>query len=242
MVYCLCPPKGLPVSIAPSLSRIERGVGTNGTTGGDGEDSNSSIKRNPYPYGTEVEPGNPTVIPDAILRKFHFTFLIRHPRSSIPSFYRCCIPPLDKVTGFHFLNPSEAGYAELRRLFAYLRSTSQIGPEVAGHGVTANGDKQTNGPTGNVEICVVDADDLLDNPSGVIEAFCKSTGLKYDPGMLEWDEEDQQHAKEVFKKWNGFHDDAIQSSALRPRIHVRPVSSPFWPTEYLVTFIILNVS
>lgn len=232
MAYCLCPPKGLPASIAPSLSRLERGVGTNGSTGGDGDSSNGLMKHNLYPYGTEVELHNPTVIPEAILRKFHFTFLIRHPRSSIPSYYRCCIPPLAEVTGFHFFDPSEAGYAELRRLFDYLRSTGQIGPESAGRDKAsdgdkaANGDKATNGQTDSVEICVVDADDLLDNPSGVIEAYCKSTGVKYDPGMLEWDEADQQHAKEMFEKWNGFHEDAIHSSALKPRIHVSPDPRP----------------
>lgn len=220
MAYCLCPPKGLPSSVAPSLSRIERGVGTNGNTGNEGDGSNGSVKRNPYPYGTEVEPNNPTVIPEAILKKFHLTFLIRHPRSSIPSYYRCCIPPLAEATGFHFLDPSEAGYAELRRIFDYLRSTGQIGPAVAGQIEAANGDKGANGHSDGVEICVVDADDLLDNPNGVIEAFCKSTGVKYDPGMLEWDKEDQQHAKNVFEKWNGFHEDAIHSSSLRPRLHV----------------------
>lgn len=84
-----------------------------------------------------------------------------------------------------------------------------------------------------VEICVVDADDLLDKPAAMIEAFCKSVGLKYEPEMLTWDtEEDHCMAKEAFEKWRGFHDDAIQSEGLSARSHVSsmhyPVHFPWW--------------
>jgi len=257
MAYYLFPPHGKPASIAPSLARIERGVGTsapytNGTV---------RARKAPYPYQTKAEVNNPTVIPDGTLRRFHFTFLIRHPRSSIPSYYRCTVPPLDKVTGWHDFMPSEAGYDELRRLFDYLRSIREIGPGIVaqeengdgrdfnnhlinGHGVNGQGvngqgmngqgvngfhDSNGNGTTSkssnNIDICVVDADDLLDNPSGIIEAYCKSTGLKYDAEMLDWDsEEDHQQAEEAFEKWSGWHDDAKHSSALKPRTHVSP-----WP-------------
>jgi DNA repair and recombination protein RAD54B len=72
-----------------------------------------------------------------------------------------------------------------------------------------------------VEICVIDADDLLDNPSGMIEAFCKTTGIEWDPNMLVWDtEKDQEVAKEAFEKWKGFHEDALDSDRLRARTHV----------------------
>ncbi|KAK5276773.1 hypothetical protein LTR16_010711, partial [Cryomyces antarcticus] len=174
-------------------------------------------------------PNNPTVVPEAILEQFHFTFLIRHPRSSIPSYYRCTIPPLDEVTGFYDFMPSEAGYDELRRVFDYLKSVEQVGPAIAGQDST-NGTNSTNGHTSNgtngvgkkgkVDICVVDADDLLDNPSGIIEAYCKSVGIEYSPEMLKWDnEEDHRCAKEAFEKWKGFHEDAIHSSELKPRLH-----------------------
>jgi len=216
MAYCFFPPNGLPATIAPSLSRIKRGVGTNHT----GTNGITSAELKPYPYDTKAEPGNPTIVPETVLQKFHFAFLIRHPRSSVPSYYRCCTPPLNEITGFHFMETSEIGYAELRRLFDYLRGNGQIGPKVAGRTEAVNGESRTSG---TAEICVIDADDLLDNPAGIIEAFCKSVGIKYDPGMLEWDEVDQQHAREAFAKWKGFHDDAIKSTSLRPRQHV---SSP----------------
>lgn len=186
--------------------------------------SSDGTTRAPYPYHTDPEPNNPTVIPTVILEKFHFTFLIRHPRSSIPSYYRCTVPPLDEVTGFYDFMPSEAGYDEVRRLFDYLRSINQIGPDVAGREIDnteSNVNVTGNGICSRIDICVIDADDLLDNPSGIIEAFCRSVGIDYHPDMLKWDSEDaREYATEAFAKWKGFHEDAINSTELKARLHV----------------------
>ncbi|EHA50786.1 hypothetical protein MCOR27_001334 [Pyricularia oryzae] len=158
------------------------------------------------------EPGNPSVMPLDMLREFHFTFLIRHPRRSIPSYYRCTIPPLDEKTGFKNFMPSEAGYIEVRNMFDYLLSQGIIGPHKAGEEAPAN--------SSGVSITVIDADDLLDKPAAVIEAFCKEVGIDYSPDMLKWeDEENQQYALDAFAKWNGFHDDVIGSTYLKPRTH-----------------------
>ena len=222
MASYLVPPDGKPAMIAPSLAKIKRGVGTdaelvNGSTA-------SVASEALYPFQTDAEPNNPTVVPEAILKQFHCTFLIRHPRSSVPSYYRCTVQPLAEVTGFYNFMPKEAGYDELRRLFDYLRLVGQIGPKIAGqNGVktTANGEPQTNGRTDHVEICVIDADDLLDHPAEIVEAYCKSTGIEYSPGMLKWNtEEDHRQARAAFEKWTGFHDDAMDSSELKPRLHV----------------------
>ncbi|KAI9862636.1 MAG: hypothetical protein M1824_001186 [Vezdaea acicularis] len=209
--HYLLPPHGNPASIAPSLLQPKKGVGTDGHANG------SFLSSPPYPYGTAPEPDNPTVIPLAILKDFHFTFLIRHPRSSIPSYYRCTIPPLDSITGFYDFMPSEAGYDELRRTFDYLLKTGVI----VKHSETNGETKGINhAKEGSVQVCVVDADDLLDNPSGIIEAYCKSVGVEYKPSMLNWDTElDHKQAKEAFEKWKGFHEDAINSTELRPRTH-----------------------
>ena len=223
------PPNDQPASIAPSLARIERGVGTlaNGTA----SQTNGDIKVNGTSKTSAEAIKNPTVVPLEMLQKFQFTFLIRHPRSSIPSYYRCCIPPLAEKTGFTYFMPSEAGYQEMRKMFDYLRTVGEIGPVIAGQdneqsngtpkGPITNG-YASNGPTSkNVDICVVDADDLLDHPADIIEAYCRVIGYKYDPAMLNWDtEKDHGHAEEAFAKWNGFHEDAIQSSELKPRQHV----------------------
>jgi hypothetical protein len=199
-----------PATIAASLVNYRRGVGT----------ENISGKISPQIV-------NPTVVPEEVLRKFHFTFLIRHPRSSIPSYYRCTIRPLSEMTGFGYFDPKEAGYKELRTLFDFLVKDGQIGPSIAGSGNRTLEGENGKGVNGSivhhdkVEICVIDADDLLDNPYGVIEAFCKSVGLEYSPTMLKWNDPEIQHAaKQSFEKWKGFHEDALESDELRPRTHV----------------------
>lgn len=227
IIHYLVPPNSAPASITPSLGgrTIKKGVGTssevngitNGFTNGETNDHHKSF----YLYGTAAEPGNPTVVPAEILKQFHFTFLIRHPRYSIPSYWRCTIPPLDSITGFHNFMPSEAGYNELRRVFDFLHEKGQVGPAIAG--------KYDTLKEGEISITVIDADDLLDNPEGIIRAYCKEVGINYHPDMLTWDtEEDHQYAKAAFEKWQGFHEDAIKSTSLRPRdaAHVSLPSSP----------------
>lgn len=249
ITYYLFPPNGKPATIAPSLAKntVKKGVGTNGVeTNGGGTNGETTALTNgftngltngytngstngftngthkaPYPYNTAAETGNPTVLPIELLKQFHFTFLIRHPSRSIPSYWRCTIPPLDKITGFYDFMPDEAGYDELRRFFDFLREQKHVGPAIAGeHGVL---------PDGEVSITVIDADDLLDNPEGIVEAYCKEVGIDYCPEMLNWDtEEDHQRAKDAFEKWKGFHEDAINSTSLKPRAvsHVSTISLP----------------
>ena len=179
-------------------------------------------EKRPFPYDTPPEPGNPTVVPMDMLRRFHFAILIRDPHSSIPSYYRCCIPPLQDMTGFHYFDPHEAGYDELIRFFHFLKATDQIGPHRA---ELSNGDADSRPQSPKVdgyedvpEICVIDADDLLDDPETVVRSFCNSVGHEFDPSMLKWDsEEHQEFAKVTFAKWAGFHEDAIHSQDLRPR-------------------------
>jgi hypothetical protein len=188
--------------------------GVNGTTNG--------AHKEPYPYNTPTEPGNPTVMPRELQEKFHWAFLIRDPHFSVPSYLRCTIPPLDEVTGFHNYDPLEAGYDELRRHFDYLRETGLVGPRVATRPELSGDAKSDSG----VEICVIDADDMLDEPAKTLEAFCKSVGLPYNPEMLLWDtEEDHAVARNAFEKWRGFHNDAIESKALEQRVHVSLLSS-----------------
>lgn len=162
MAHYLIPPHGKPASIAPSLlgHSVKKGVGTwhttsetnganghingesngtnghsNGTNGhSNGTPTNGTTKSPPYPYPTPSEPSNPTVVPKSLLSNFHFAFLIRHPRSSIPSYYHCTIPPQSQITQFHNFMPVEAGYDELRRMFDYLRAEKLVGPKMAGEG------------------------------------------------------------------------------------------------------------
>jgi len=224
------PPSGKPSTVAPSHSHYRRGVGTD-TTQLSPARTREESEGPPYPYNTHGEPNNPSVIPADLLKTYHFTFLIRHPKHSIPSYYRCTIPPLDKMTGFYNFRPDEAGYDELRRFFDYLRAEGQIGPNSAGQKAETNGTNGTTNDTTNghgdaVEICVIDADDLLNQPAKTIEAFCKTTGIEWDPQMLIWDDEkNQELAKEAFEKWKGFHEDALDSTELRARTHKKAEKS-----------------
>lgn len=154
--------------------------------------------------GDSSETSNPTVMPLSLLRQFHFTFLIRHPRRSIPSYWRCTIPPLQEVTGFDYFAPSEAGYEELVRLFDFLIAEGIV-------------DKDN--------LTVLDADDMLDNPESAIRQYCERTNIDFKPSMLQWTEEDKEVAAKHFAKWNGFHDDAINTMCLQARTH-RQVLSP----------------
>ncbi|KAJ5493733.1 hypothetical protein N7463_009820 [Penicillium fimorum] len=247
--HYLLPPNGQPASIAPSLLRVKRGVGTNGEShkangvngasngtngtanGVNGHEMNghangmtNGASKEPYPYDTPAEPGNPTVMPRELQEQFHWAFLIRDPHYSVPSYLRCTIPPLDEVTGFHNYDPLEAGYDELRRHFDYLLESGLIGPQVATR-ADLNAQAEPQATTG-VEVCVIDADDMLDEPAKTIEAFCNSVGLPYSPEMLTWDtEEDHAVARNAFEKWRGFHNDAIESKALVQRAHKRAVKT-----------------
>ena len=212
-------PDGRSTSIAPSLSRIERGIGTPSLpVTGDG------LEIPPSPQNREpTDKANPTVLPDTMLKQFHFAFLIRHPRCSIPSYFRCTVPPLDAMTGFHDFLPSEAGYRELRQFFDYLRASGHVGPHLAGG---SSGPSSKNAADGSVtatpeEICVIDADDLLDDPAGIVKAFCNSVGLVFNASMLSWStKKDYEIAVDAFQKWKGFHEDAIKSTGLQPRKNV----------------------
>lgn len=68
---------------------------------------------------------------------------------------------------------------------------------------------------------MVDADDLLDHPAEVIERYCKEIGIEYTPKMLKWgdSEECQKRAEGAFEKWKGFHEDALGSTELKPRVN-----------------------
>lgn len=238
------PPRERPVSIAPSLIKPKKGVGTEGTSGeamSNGAtrtfESQADVTdgQTPFgpayfavPYATDFEPSNPTVVPQKLLEQFHWTFLIRHPRNSINSYYRCCLPPLSDLTGFHNFRPDEAGYDELRRLFDYLIQIGFVGPDIHGRSsLPENAPPAAPGTTGTTvngrrypDICVIDADDLLDNPEGIIQAFCANVGIEYSPSMLVWDDEESHaYARKEFEKWRGFHEDAIASKDLKPRAH-----------------------
>ena len=94
------------------------------------------------------------------------------------------------------------------------------GKQIDGTSSAAHGHPSSQ--SGAAEICVVDADDLLDDPEGVIRAYCDSVGLEFRDSMINWgdDEEHQKDVQKAFEKWKGWHEDALDSTCLRARGHV----------------------
>lgn len=164
------------------------------------------------------EPKNPTMLPRHELAHFRFTFLIRHPRLSVPSYYRLSLPPHRSLSRVRSFNTNDLGYSELRKLFDYLQSEELIGPSIA---VADPLRKDTSQPTSihGSEICVVDAEDLISRPNAVIEAYCQITGIAYEPEMLHWEGyRDQERAKKVINRWGVdiyFHKAALESKTIQ---------------------------
>lgn len=205
----MMPYGGNPSSIAPSLLKYDEQANRDTYQY---DDDNARI------HIAEERIRNPTVIPKPILEEFHFTFLIRHPRLSIPSFYRLSTPDLSPITGFNGYKPQDAGFAELRRLFDYLRNIGVIGPRIAGRSNSDEPIKETSVQQGATEICLIDAEDLLENPAGVTEAYCESVGVEFDKDMLDWDSPRcrQEAEKELGKKgFTLFHNKALASTTLK---------------------------
>ena len=76
------------------------------------------------------------------------------------------------------------------------------------------------------DICVVDADDLLEDPERIMKAFCKSVSISFEPSMLHWNKaEDRERAEALFEAWALFHDIAIQSTSIMSRPSVGSLPS-----------------
>ncbi|KAJ3482181.1 hypothetical protein NLI96_g7153 [Meripilus lineatus] len=183
--HYLIPPSGPASSVVPSLKDYS----------GSFSNISTSTSTSPSPSDLMSDRSNPTVVLVHLLSQFQFAFLIRHPQSSIPSYYRFTVPPLSQNTGFTYFEPTEVGFAELRVLF-------------------------------DLSVIVLDADDLLDNPPGYVAEFCSRVCLSYSPAMLEWGPSAtpggarlHTEAEEKFRKWKGFHGDALSSTGLKARTH-----------------------
>lgn len=103
--------------------------------------------------------GNPSLIPtDALLDpSIVHTFLIRTPAKAIPSYHRLCYP--GAPTDFEHFDPEEAGYREIRLLFDFLRQNGR-------------------------DPLILDAEDLLANPSETMKIWCDAVQVEFDPAMV----------------------------------------------------------
>lgn len=79
----------------------------------------------------------------------------------------------------------ETGYEELYRLFSYALEEGQ-------------------------EPIVVDSSDLSENPEGIVAAYCENLDISHKPEALSW----EPRKVPEWKMWEGWHDDAQQSTGL----------------------------
>jgi len=119
------------------------------------------------------------------LRQFQHTFLIRSPAKSIRSFY---LGSINKVQpGWDYFDPDEGGFKELLELYRFIAAKKDKNP------------------------IVVDADDLLEDPEGIMRAYCEGIGVTFDRKMLEW-------KNRCIPEWNvcgSWHDNVRNSSGFR---------------------------
>lgn len=152
------------------------------------------------------DPSNVTVLPFGLLKGIQYVFLIRPPHLSVPSYYRCCIPPQSEETGFDHYRSSEAGYRELRILYDYITMIA-------------------SDPTNNIKPpIIVESNDVLQHPEEAIKTMCEFGGFPFEKSMLSWDETPKKEV-EMFSKWKGFHHDALKStgfSILKNNDNVKP--------------------
>ena len=133
------------------------------------------------------------VIPEAT-----HTFIIRNPSKTIPSLYKASYNSKGHDTVYHQnmdFDPSECGFVEMLAVFNYVKDELKQSP------------------------LVIDADDLLLNPSGYMKEYCSRTGLPYRDRMLTWQ---AGVVPKGWEQWEGWHDDAINSSGLKKRERKKP--------------------
>jgi hypothetical protein len=83
---------------------------------------------------------------------------------------------------------------------------------------------------------VVDADDLEDDPDGIIRAYCRQLGLPFMPEAMTWAPEHQ----EEWEIWKDWHKDAAQSTGIQKSVecfevtidnsdHLKGLYDQMWP-------------
>lgn len=166
-------------------------------------------------------PPNPTLLPASFLASINYVFLIRPPHLSIPSYYKCCIPPQSKETGFDHYRSSEAGYRELRILYDYITELAKTNTSIK-------------------RPIVIDSLDLMANPVPIMARLCDQASIPFTKDMLSWGE-NPEYEVQMFEKWKGFHNDALnstgfQNSAVPSNIQEFKVDYPAWEKKWMERF------
>ena len=119
------------------------------------------------------------IMPHCLSRLADFTngvdvrhsFIIRHPLRAIVSLYmKACVD--NSSTGYTYFDPAEAGFVAMWDLYCQIEEAATPGSQPAP---------------------IIDADDLLEDPEGVMSAYCAAVGLPFDVSMLQWGEKPVPH-------------------------------------------------
>eukprot|EP00112_Aurelia_sp_Birch-Aquarium-sp1_P025371 Seg8401.1 transcript_id=Seg8401.1/GoldUCD/mRNA.D3Y31 product="Branched-chain-amino-acid aminotransferase-like protein 2" protein_id=Seg8401.1/GoldUCD/D3Y31 len=119
------------------------------------------------------------------IRNFKHTFLIRDPKKAIPSLYAASVNK--NLTGWEYFDPKEGGFPQLGQLYRFITEKLDEAP------------------------VIVDADDLLENPEGIMQAYCEGIGVRFDKKILEW----EPGPVPDWDVWAGWHENALKSSGFR---------------------------
>jgi hypothetical protein len=133
------------------------------------------------------------------------SFMIRHPAKAISSLYfKSCID--NEKTGYTHFDPTEAGYTAMAELMEHLEAIPECPP-----------------------IVIIDADDLLEDPEGIMRAYCHGLGLPFDTSILTWQ---PGPVPELASPWSGWTDDVQNSSGITRRAkRSAPPDTSSLPTE-----------
>ena len=118
------------------------------------------------------------------------SFIIRHPAKAIVSlYYKSCID--NEKTGYTHFDPAEAGYTSMRDILDHVEEQK-----------------------GCLPVIIIDADDLLEDPEGLMAEYCAAVGLPFKPSMLSWT---PGPCEELKSPWTGWTDDVLASSGITKR-------------------------
>ena len=129
--------------------------------------------------------GNFDILTRGPFKELQHSFLLRNPERSLESLYYGCFRP--GATGQEYASPEHAGFRELSNLFTLVRENIEPSP------------------------VVVDADDLLDDPEGIMRSYCSAMGLKFKEGMTKWS---PGPVADFECLWTGWHDNVFNSSGI----------------------------
>ncbi|XP_038066333.1 uncharacterized protein LOC119736389 [Patiria miniata] len=115
---------------------------------------------------------------DMLPRGFKYSFIIRHPHKAIVSFKKHLLGYWGHFTDLRSLSsilfPPGCGYKELYDLFEYVRENIDPSP------------------------VILDTDDLLQDPAGILSTYCSKMGIPYSDKLLSW-----EAGEDIVDQWIG---------------------------------------